>query len=82
MLPGGFCYVHPLPGLMGYHVVHQRSNKSEAIIYPFVSAPKTATDMARELNLEISKQLGSKTADELRRLARLMMKDDLPPPLE
>jgi len=79
MIPGGFCYVQPLPGAQGYHVIHQRSNRTEAIIHPFLTSARTATDMARSCNLEISEKLGSKTADELRRLARLLMKDDVAP---
>lgn len=78
MLAGGFCYVQPLIGIQGYHVVHQRSDRSEALIYPFVEKPSTATQLARELNCEISEKLGSKTADELRRLARLIMAEDSP----
>lgn len=78
MIPGGFCYVQPLHAAQGYHVIHQRSNRSEAIMYPFVETPATATQLARELNIEISAKLGSKTADELRRLARQLMAEDTP----
>lgn len=78
MIPGGFCYVAPLALGHLYHVVHKRSDQSEAIIYPFVEGSRSATEMARELNLEISAKLGSKTADELRRLARQLMAEDAP----
>ncbi len=78
MTPGGFCYVQPLPEPQGFHVIHQRSNLSEAIMYPFLTNPQTATFLARELNLEIVKRLGSRTADELRRLARQLMAEDAP----
>lgn len=75
MIPGGFCYVRAMPTGPFYNVIHQRSDRSEAIIYPFVDSPQTATGLARELNLEISAKLGSKTADELRRLARQLMRE-------
>jgi hypothetical protein len=76
MLPGGFCYVSPLAAGPFFHVIHQRSDRSEAIIYPFVDSARAATGLARELNLELAEKLGSKTADELRRLARQMMRED------
>ncbi len=59
-----------------FSVIHQRSDRTEAIVYPFVDSARGATELARELNLEIAEKLGSKTADELRRLARQLMREE------
>ncbi len=76
MVPGGFCYVSATPSGPFFHVIHQRSDRTEAIIYPFVDSARGATELARELNLEIAEKLGSKTADELRTLARRLMREE------
>ncbi len=76
MIPGGVCFVENHGPGLGFHVIHERSNRTQAIIYPFVSNYKAADQLARDCNLEICKRLHSTTANELRKLARRMMAQD------
>lgn len=75
MIPGGFCFVEQAGRnpAMGFNVIHERSNKTQAIIYVFVNAYKDADKLARECNLEICKRLFSMEAKEIWRLAKKMM---------